>query len=249
MKYPTHPTYVDPATDRVVMSADTLQVSPASFVDDNPPVTFDSDRPSLLNLSGGIYQDMLYAYMPPPVAQFNGDASLLVIDRTKVLGLKLNENHALGDTVFPLPVTSALANQENVKPQVPPPASKGKKRKAKRVDEEEEEENVPAPSTKRKKTVLKSQKENKKSASKASGSSDGNEKPFKCPQCKHTSKRRSNMPAHIRSHDTNRIKEFVCSKCNKGFTRKNDRDRHEANLHQWSALFVSLKLKNKKKSL
>ena len=40
------------------------------------------------------------------------------------------------------------------------------------------------------------------------------------------------MTTHIRTHDKNRIKEFTCFQCQKGFDRRHDRDRHLATVHR-----------------
>ncbi|KAF1796454.1 C2H2-type zinc finger transcription factor [Mucor lusitanicus] len=57
---------------------------------------------------------------------------------------------------------------------------------------------------------------------------------FQCPLCPHMSKRRYNLSTHMKTHDKNRIKEFNClhEGCKKSFDRRHDRDRHLATVHR-----------------
>ncbi|KAI8094335.1 hypothetical protein BDF21DRAFT_303258, partial [Thamnidium elegans] len=52
------------------------------------------------------------------------------------------------------------------------------------------------------------------------------------PNCPHTSKRKYNLTTHIKTHDKNRVKEFTCSQCQKGFDRRHDRNRHLSTVHR-----------------
>ncbi|GAA5804131.1 hypothetical protein HPULCUR_009617 [Helicostylum pulchrum] len=101
--------------------------------------------------------------------------------------------------------------------------------KQEEVDEEEEkEEEKPVRSRKRKAeessagTSTTTTKRRKKVAAKV----------FNCPFCAHSSKRKYNLTTHMKTHDNNRVKEFICSQCQKGFDRRHDRNRHLATVHR-----------------
>jgi len=56
-----------------------------------------------------------------------------------------------------------------------------------------------------------------------------NIKPAQCPICKHNWTDTRNMRRHLRMHTQE--KPHKCSICNKAFTRRDNRDTHEANIH------------------
>ena len=51
------------------------------------------------------------------------------------------------------------------------------------------------------------------------------QKPFKCELCDHTSGVKQSLDRHMNSVHEKNI--FSCTKCNKGFTRKDERNKHE----------------------
>ena len=51
------------------------------------------------------------------------------------------------------------------------------------------------------------------------------QKPFKCESCDHTSGNKQNLDRHRNSVHEKNI--FSCTKCNRGFTRKDERNKHE----------------------
>lgn len=67
-----------------------------------------------------------------------------------------------------------------------------------------------------------------------------NERPYECPICKSRFSRRYNLGTHMKTHDKNRQKEFICSTCHKGFDRKHDRERHIATVHRGERQFACL---------
>lgn len=59
-------------------------------------------------------------------------------------------------------------------------------------------------------------------------------KQYKCsnPDCTRLFTRRYNMKTHLIVHDDVKVKDFICSICTKGFTRKHDLTRHIKNRHE-----------------
>jgi hypothetical protein len=186
----------------------------------------------------------------PQHALFNGKQALLVIDKTKLpylckndaiessLGAKESPSLVAGDELSTDGQDRDVVNQENIDPQANQPPhtnNKGPKRKegCLEMDSEVDEEQASSASssTKRRKNVLKSRKENKSAPAKSSSSGE-DKKLFECHLCVFTSRRGCNLTTHIKTHDPNRVKEFICPKCEKRFTRKHDQESHFTNAHK-----------------
>jgi hypothetical protein len=247
MEYLIYNTYIDPATNRLVMTTDPVQLStlvPAPIQPSNASSvsTLPQERAPSTSLSyilATLSEYTMSDYIPQP-APFNGNPALLVIDKTKVP--ELYKNTTIDDKESPSLVTGDklstdsqdrdVVNQENRDPQAnqPPPTNKKRpKRKAGCLEMDTQVKEQDGSSTKRRKNVLKSRKENKSAPASISGQ---DKKLSKCHLCTFTSNRRFNLTTHLKTHDPNRVKEFVCSECKTEFTRKHDLERHVTNVHK-----------------
>jgi uncharacterized C2H2 Zn-finger protein len=233
MNYLVHPTYINTASDRLIMTVDPFELST------RVPVLDENNQDASFNgLIEAIYG---YKYVAPHVADFSGDPADLVIDRTKAPELKANTNDgiasSLGKAKFTVAVdklSTGATNDENAQSTRslrPPTGSRGSKRKYAWLEDKENPGNDGKTSvaTKRRKNVLGEKDGNKKTAI-ASNSID-EQMPFACPECRRRFKRRSNMNSHIETHQPNRVKPFPCPDCDKSFSRKHDCARHQANIH------------------
>lgn len=172
--------------------------------------------------------DPITANMHVP-STFNGDSNLL-IDQIFGIGSPLSsvEDEVEDEEEDEAEEVDTVVNQEDTEDV--------EDQKEEDDDDDDEEDEVEDEEDEVEEEEVKPVRSRKRKAGESSTATKRRKKVaaevFKCPFCEHSSRRKYNLTTHIKTHDRNRVKEFLCSQCQKGFDRRHDRNRHLATVHR-----------------